>query len=66
MNKYVNKFIPNAHTPIKRKRFRANHAALPAKEFRETVMKKAKLRKAYLKKQLKQLKQLTIINKTFV
>ena len=58
--------ILNAHAPLKEKHLRANHASFVTKEFRKAVMKTARLRKVYLKNELKQLKQLTIINETFV
>ena len=58
--------ILNAHAPLKKKHLRANHAIFVTKEFRKVVMRRARLRNAYLKNELKQLKQLTIINKTFV
>ena len=43
-----------------------NHATFVTKEFQKAVMKRARLRNVYLKNELKQLKQLTIINETFV
>ena len=58
--------ILNVHTPLKKKHLRANHAAFVTKEFRKAVMKTASLRNVYLKNELKQPKQLTIINETFV
>ena len=58
--------ILNAHAPLKKKHLRANHASFVTKEFRKAVMKRARLRNVYLKNELKQLKQLTIINETFV
>ena len=42
--------ILNAHAPLKTKHLRANHATFVAKEFRKAVMKRARLRNAYLKK----------------
>ena len=56
--------ILDAHAPLKKKHLRANHASFLTIEFRKAVMKRARLRNVYLK--LKQLKQLTIINETFV
>ena len=57
----------NAHAPLKKKHLRANHASFVTKEFKKAVMKRKKLRNVYLKKnELKQLKQLTFINETFV
>ena len=58
--------ILNAHAPLKKKHLRANHASFVTREFRKAVMKRARLRNVYLKNELKQLKQLTIINETFV
>ena len=58
--------VLNAHPPLKKKHLSANHATLVTKEFRKAVMKRARLRNVYLKNELKQLKQLTIINETFV
>ena len=58
--------ILNAHAPLKKKHLRANHASFVTKEFRKAVMKRARLRNVYLKNELKQLKQFTIINETFV
>ena len=58
--------ILNAHAPLKKKPLRANHASFVTREFRKAVMKRARLRNVYLKNELKQLKQLTIINETFV
>ena len=58
--------ILNAHAPLKKKHLRANHASFVTKELRKAVMKRARLRNVYLKNELKQLKQLTIINETFV
>ena len=57
--------ILNAHAPLKKKHVKANHPSLVTKEFRKAVMKRARLRKIYLKNEKEQLKQLTIIN-TFV
>ena len=48
--------ILNTHAPLKKKHLRANHASF---------MKRARLRNVYIKNELKQLKQLTIINETF-
>ena len=58
--------ILNAHAPLKRKHLRANHASFVTNEFRKAVMKRARLRNVNLKNELEQLKQLTIINETFV
>ena len=58
--------ILNAHAPLKKKHLRANHASFVTKEFRKAVMKRARLRNVYLKNELQQLNQLTIINETFV
>ena len=58
--------IFNVHAPLKKKHLRANHASFVTKEFRKTVMKRARLRNVYLKNELKKLKQVTIVNKTFV
>ena len=55
--------ILNAHVPLKKKQLRANHASFVTKEFQKAVMKRARLRNVY---ELKQLKQLTITNETFV
>ena len=43
-------YILNAHAPLKKKHLRANHAPFVTKEFRKAVMKRARLRNAYLKK----------------
>ena len=58
--------ILNTHAPLKNKHLRANHVTFVTKEFRKAVMKRARLRNVYLKNELKQLKQFTIINKKFV
>ena len=58
--------ILNAHAPLKKKHLRANHASFVTREFRKAVMKRARLRNVYLKNELQQLNQLTIINETFV
>ena len=58
--------ILNAHAPLKKKHLRANHASFVTKEFRKAVMKRARLRNVYLKNELQQPNQLTIINETFV
>ena len=61
--------ILNAHAPLKKKHLRANHAGFVTVSlvwFPKAVMKRARLRNVYLKNELKQLKQLTIINETFV
>ena len=58
--------ILNARAPLKKNHLRENHATFVTKEFRKAVMKRARLRNAYLKKQTEQLKQLTIISETFV
>ena len=58
--------ILNAHAPLKKKHLRANHASFVTKEFRKAVMKRERLRNVNLKNELEQLKQLTIINETFV
>ena len=42
--------ILNAHAPLKKKHLRANHASFVAKEFRKAVMKRARIRNAYLEK----------------
>ena len=42
--------ILNAHAPLKKKPLRANHASFVTREFRKAVMKRARLRKVYLKK----------------
>ena len=57
--------ILNAHAPLKKKHLRANHASFMTREFRKAAMKRARLRNVYIKNELKQLKQLTIINETF-
>ena len=57
--------VLNAHGPLKKKHLRVNHATFLTKEFRKAVMSKAK--KGLLKKsELKQLKELTTIDETFV
>ena len=43
--------ILNAHAPLKKKHLGANHASFVTKEFRKAVMKRARLRNVYLKKQ---------------
>ena len=58
--------ILNAHAPLKKKHLRATHATFVTKEFRKAVVKRARLRNLSYKNELKQLKQLAIINKTFV
>ena len=58
--------ILNAHAPSKKKHPKAYHAAFVTKEFRKAVKKRARLRKAYLKNELKQIKRLIIISETFV
>ena len=58
--------ILNAHAPLKKKHLRANHASFVAKEFRKAVMKRARIRNAYLERRLEQQKKLTMINETFV
>ena len=40
--------ILTVHAPLKKKHLRANHATFVTKEFRKAVMKRAKLRSAYL------------------
>ena len=42
--------VLNAHAPLKKKHLRTNHANFVTKEFRKAVMKRARLRKLYLKK----------------
>ena len=42
--------ILNVHAPLKKKHLRANHASFVTREFRKAVMKRARLRKVYLKK----------------
>ena len=42
--------ILNANAPLKKKHLRANHASLVTREFRQAVMKRARLRNVYLKK----------------
>ena len=57
--------VLNAHGPLKKKHLRVNHATFLTKEFRKAVKSKAK--KGLLKKsELKQLKELTTIDETFV
>ena len=58
--------ILNAHAPLKKKHLRANHASFVAKEFRKAVMKRARIRNAFLERRLEQQKKLTMINETFV
>ena len=58
--------ILNAHAPLKKKHLRANHASFVAKEFRKAVMKRARIRNAYLEKRTGATKRLTVINETFV
>ena len=53
--------ILNAHAHLKKKHLRVNHATFVTKEFRKAIMKKARLRNAYLKKRTE-----AIISKTFV
>ena len=42
--------ILNAHAPLKKKHLRASHATFINEEFRKVVMKRARLRNAYLAK----------------
>ena len=42
--------ILNAHVPLKKKHLRASHATFITKEFRKVIMKRARLRNAYLAK----------------
>ena len=42
--------ILNVHGPLKKKHLRASHAAFINEEFRKLVMKRARLRNAYLAK----------------
>ena len=42
--------ILNAHIPSKKKHLKANHAPFVIKEFRKAVVKRARLRNAYLKR----------------
>ena len=57
--------ILNAHAHFKKKQLSANHATFLAKKMQNAVMKRTRLRNTYLKKELKQLKQLTTISEKF-
>ena len=43
--------IINAYAPYEKKHLRANHVTFVTNEFQKTVMKRARLRNVYLKKQ---------------
>ena len=59
-------FVRLALKGLGKKHLRANHATFVTKEFRKAVMKRARLKHLLKKTELKPLKQLTIINETFV
>ena len=58
--------ILNAHVPLKKKHLKENLTSFVTREFQKAVMKRARLRNAYLKKRTEATKQLTIINEKFV
>ena len=44
----------SVYAPLKKKHFGANHANFVTREFRKAIMKRARLRNAYLENELKQ------------